>query len=254
MQILSKWQVYVILLLACNTELIAQNHDDLTAFAFNDNLQSDFLPYKTANAESKDMETDFKAVTVKSVPISIKVRDTVPRGLNKEYLITDDGSFQYCYPKEGALLNAKKGFKPITMRTFYLEASRNGIIPSDISYHNFSKLSIPEKQELLNNEPISTGIEIVEDVQAGVITYKTSPTGLQVFLSIGDKEMELLPRDRNSVLNTRDVQIKYLSKPRSVPLIVKVLTDPLDRIGIPGQVDFNTWRSALNQIASINQQ
>ena len=245
---LSKLLALGIALLACTLKSYTQTEENLLTAALNRNVQLDFLSYKATPVHGSQLDrADFQPVIIKTLPISIKVTDTLPVDARKDYFITDEGGFRYSYPEDAIIHKSREGSKPITMRTFYLEASRNGIIPQEISYQAFCRLSIDQKQALLRSDnQVVTKSRLVENIKEGMITYKTSPQGLRVFLKMGDREVELSIQDKECNFQTAQVEVKYLSKPRSVPLIVKTLTDPFDKTGLSGSVDFTTWKRNLN--------
>lgn len=78
--------------------------------------------------------------------------------MSKEFRITDDGKYEYFDGKpviatarpDGSL---EEGYKPITERTFYLEASRLGLLAEDLSYPKFVRMTLKEKREALTNNP-----------------------------------------------------------------------------------------------------
>lgn len=90
----------------------------------------------------------------------------------KIYEVNDGGKFMFFYPSE-----TNPAPHLVTDRTLYLEASRKGIIPSDVSYNDFVKLSVPEQQDMLKSGQ--------EDAYASV-----GPETKDLF----EKAMALLPK------------------------------------------------------------
>ena len=64
----------------------------------------------------------------------------------KEYRITDEGAYEYLSnpTQAGMIYDESKAsfYKPITIRTFFLEAQRRGYIDSAVTYEKFVKLPI----------------------------------------------------------------------------------------------------------------
>lgn len=71
-----------------------------------------------------------------------------------EYRITEEGKYQYLSIKEEAnmIYDESMGtyYKPITLRTFYLETYKKGYMPKELSYTQFAKLSIDEQRAIVN--------------------------------------------------------------------------------------------------------
>ena len=63
-----------------------------------------------------------------------------------EYRITEDGKYQHLNDlgETGMVFDESNGsyYKPITIRTFFLEAQRRGYIAADITYPQFVKLPV----------------------------------------------------------------------------------------------------------------
>jgi len=78
--------------------------------------------------------------------------------MSKEFRITNDGKYEY-YDGKPVIATARpdgsleEGYKPITERTFYLEASRLELLTNDLSYPKFVRMTLKEKREALTNNP-----------------------------------------------------------------------------------------------------
>lgn len=107
----------------------------------------------------------------------------------EEYRITDDGKYEYLNdPVEaGMIYDESNGsyYKPITIRTFFLEAQRNGYIAADISYPQFVKL------------PIILQIAAVNQPLAEVIDCSTNYTSPKCLKFI---DLVLIVPDHDSIL------------------------------------------------------
>jgi len=86
--------------------------------------------------------------------------DIVGLKMAKEFRITDNGGFEYYDGKEIVNMDEGRkkrsfsdGYKPITGRTFYLEARRLKLLPQSLQYFAFMQMSIDEKREALTNNP-----------------------------------------------------------------------------------------------------
>lgn len=75
-----------------------------------------------------------------------KLGNAMALGNNKLYEITDDGEYKFTYWQDN-----EPDPHPITERTFYLEAKELDILPDDISYRKFDRLSIDKQQALITH-------------------------------------------------------------------------------------------------------
>lgn len=150
---------------------------------------------------------------------------------DKIYTISDNGEYQYQY----AYFDQpnKTGTKPVTVRTFYLETYRKGLIPEHISYEEFLKMSLEEQQALLNDDhrftiytvdqtdPIDNELEASESMLIETNAYEE-------------------PSDEVAV--NKDSELNY---DRNLPWIVQVTIDPYDGYKLPAQVKKNQAKDIL---------
>lgn len=112
-----------------------------------------------------------KTNAMKTFTISIIATCTFATSLfaasnEKFYQVTDNGQFQYTYWAEKGKENIKANIKPVTLRTFFLETEKNGLLPFAMSYSTFEKLTVEEKQVLLagSQDDILTTMENTEAI------------------------------------------------------------------------------------------
>ena len=80
----------------------------------------------------------------------------------KEYRITDEGAYEYLSnPTQAGMIYDESNasfYKPITIRTFFLEAQSRGYIAADITYEKFIKLPIILQIAALN-QPLAEVVD-----------------------------------------------------------------------------------------------
>lgn len=173
------------------------------------------------------------SILKKGIQIIIIVANTGTTSLagdnDKMYQITDDGDYRYQYLQ--AEQSNKADVKPVTVRTFYLETKRKGLIPN-IDYRDFLQMSVEEQQALLTDQPYLS-IDKNEPKPSGKMLKTTNAT----------------EKPSDKVALTSD---PVFYPDRNLPWIVQVTVDPHDGYKLP-QINENQWAKSLNLSGSDNQ-
>ena len=216
-----------------------------------DDAEFSYLSYWATPLSGSDQDvTGFIPVILMNRPVIVRMPGKYACGDRRKYRITEEGNYEYYYGEEENIPKPKQGFKPITVRTFYLEAARNGIISPDIKYGEFIRMTADEQRVLLGHEESAnrqTGH--FEYVEANLI-YRTSPDGYQAIVSNGIIEMELnytlsAPDD-----NSEEVSIKYLPSLRAPSQLVKLLTDPLNNYRLTAHARYKNINDVFEDIST----
>lgn len=123
------------------------------------------------------MLSSVKLFFLKIIPLLVLVLSNFcADGQFPEFRITDDGQYQYLgNPVASTVFDETQGtyYKPITSRTFFLQAQERKYISSDISYDNFLLLSVEEQRTLLKEPSVKPlDCSIGQVIPEGCIVYK----------------------------------------------------------------------------------
>ena len=92
-----------------------------------------------------------------------------------EYRITEDGQYQYLGNPDakGNVFDETQGtyYRPITVRTFFLQAQDAGYIPDSIAYDEFIAMTLQEQHALLGPGERSLDCSIGMVIPEGCISY-----------------------------------------------------------------------------------
>jgi len=144
---------------------------------------------------------------------------------DKFYQITDNGKFQYSYWMETGNDNAKAGGKPVTLRTFFLETAKNGLLPLAMTYGEFTKLSIEEKQSILSNSQfaIIAAIERTEEIVPDTRTATEAMMSPVKEVNVTEQTLEEGPATNRVTIDL------------NTPWIVKAVTIPGTEDNLPAR-------------------
>lgn len=210
-----------------------------------ENLARDYLAYSFIPYEEPAFHGSIKPIAILA---TIPARVCVVRSAyaaKKKYRITDDGSFQYWYSNGN---EAAPEYRHVTIRTFYLETTRQGIIPSGISYRDFVAMTVAEKQKLLESthRQAEAGMFKKARLMDATVKYVVTPEGFKILVDSGSGEAELKAYHESD--DTDMLFLKLLPGNTSVPLIVRNLLSPADRANISSQRDFNELLDLMKDI------
>jgi len=96
-----------------------------------------------------------------------------------EYRITDDGQYQYLANNGSSVLDETRGtiYKPITIRTFFLEVQAKGYLPAGTTYEQFYHLGIEEQRDIVK-QPFMKPLDcsIGQSISEGCLVYHGAAT------------------------------------------------------------------------------
>ncbi len=214
---------------------------DNNEFASGD-LHLDYLSYNYLSCQEPPFRDDFKAFSIlTTIPVKVLLIHP-PAPPDKIYRITEEGSCQYRYHDES---KSPLGFRPITVRTFYLEASRQGIIPASITYKQFISLPAAEKQALvMNKEPETPPVNIDTRTSFNAeLSYIATSQGLKLLVKKGTWQIELVSDGRTE--SSGALLIKLLPVHRYVPLTVQTLINPFHGAALTSRLDYRKMGDLL---------
>ena len=136
-----------------------------------------------------------------------------------EYRITEDGAYQYLSVRKEAnmIFDESMGtyYKPITERTFYLETYRKGYLPKELSYTQFTRLSVDEQRAIVNQP--------YRDIECSVNNPSPDCMAMEE-----NQKIEKLAGAKVIDLNPKCTEEHAKSKQKDMPWTTKLLMNPDD--------------------------
>ncbi len=215
-----------------------------------DDAEFSYLPYWAGPLSAKQHE-GFTPVTLASRPVMVRI-PAIPEEIAelKSYRIPEAGVYEYRFTDDKLLPPPKQGYKPVTARTFFLETSRQGIIPADVSYRDFLRMTVDDQRALIDDrEEAPLQKDGFEYVQA-TLTYQTSPDGMRMIVASSGMEMELSFGTAPATGQGTMVGIKYLPHAVTAPQMVMLLVDPWRNYRLSGHAYYKNVNSVFNDLSS----
>lgn len=216
-----------------------------------DDAEFSYLPYWASPMSAKAPDRGFTPVTLASMPVMVRI-SAIPEEIAelKSYRIPEAGAYEYSFTDDKLLPPPKQGFKPITVRTFFLETSRKGIIPADVSYRDFLGMTVDDQRALIDaREEATLREDDFEYVQA-TLTYQTAPDGMRMIVTGSGMEMELSFGMTSDTGEGKMVGIKYLPHAVTAPQMVMLLVDPWRNYRLSGHGYYKNVNSVFNDLSS----
>jgi len=216
----------------------------------NEEIDFEYLPYWAVPLSSASQEGGFRPVILASRLVMVRMASVSDEDNSRRYRITDSGRYEYYYKNDSLLSKPKRGFKPITQRTFYLETSRKGLIPKEITYCKFVRMTIDEKQSLLTRQEEAESQKGKYEYDKASLNYQITPSGFQMVIVNEWMHMELTYCPAPCSKEGMAVEVKYLPYYRTPPQLVRLLIDPWNNYKLAGHAYYRNINDVFDDLSA----
>jgi len=216
-----------------------------------DDAEFSYLPYWASPLNAQANDEGFTPVTLAARPVMVRTPSVVEdSGESKVYRISETGAYEYRFTGDELMPVPKQGFKPITVRTFFLETSRLGIIPADVTYRDFIAMTADDQRALIDAREQAPLQEDDFEYAQATLTYQTAPGGMRMTIVNSEMQMELSFGMTPGIGEGKMVGIKYLPHTIPAPQMVMLLVDPWNNYQLNGHAYYKNINGVLDDLSS----